>query len=262
LALQSENEAPARFTSRESDASDLRAIQEFLDEALITEVLEVMKSGKEATVYRCRAHRSLGVKYAAAKVYHEQAHRTFQHANVYEEGRVILEGQVRRAVAKKTGFGRQAQGAMWVNHEFDVLSALNYAGADVPAPYACNDRAILLEFVGDGSEPADQLQHAELTPDEAPALFERVLWNIELFMRENVVHADLSAFNMLYLDGKVTVIDFPQAVDPRQSAAAPRLLERDIRNVLSFFSRHGAGLDLDAATLARNLWDLWKFGEL
>src|SRR6185295_17907670 len=121
----------------------------------------------------------------------------------------------------------EAQGAMWVNHEFDVLSALNYAGADVPAPYACNDRAILLEFVGDGGEPADQLQHAEVSPDEAPALLDRILWNIELFMRENVVHADLSAFNMLYLRGKVTIIDFPQAVDPRQSAAAPRLLERD-----------------------------------
>ncbi len=65
----------------------MAAIQEFLDAALITEVLNVVKSGKEATVYRCRAHKSLGVRYAIAKVYHSHAHRGFQRGVMYEEGR-------------------------------------------------------------------------------------------------------------------------------------------------------------------------------
>ncbi|MBK9342892.1 MAG: hypothetical protein IPN07_07590 [Dehalococcoidia bacterium] len=74
----SQPESEARFASRETDAADMRAIQEFLDEALVSEVLNVIKSGKEATVYRCRADPSLGVEFAAAKVYHSANHRSFQ----------------------------------------------------------------------------------------------------------------------------------------------------------------------------------------
>ena len=250
-----------RFAARESDAADMRALQEFLDEALITEVLNVLKSGKEATVYRCRAHGSLGVKFAAAKVYHSSGHRSFQRAGVYEEGRVIGAGQVRRAIVNRSEFGREAQLSLWVDHEFEVLSALNYAGADVPAPFACTDTAILMEYLGD-DEAAPQLQFAELAAGEAGPLLERVLANIELMLRENVVHGDLSAFNILYHQGQLRLIDFPQAVDPRKNESAKRLLERDIANVVQFFQRHGAGLEEDPARMARNLWNLWRYGEV
>ena len=44
-------------------------LESFLDDSLILEVLEVVKSGKEATVFRCRAAPSTKQKYFAAKVY-------------------------------------------------------------------------------------------------------------------------------------------------------------------------------------------------
>ncbi len=81
-------------------------------------------------------------------------------------------------------------------------------------------------------------------------------------MRENVVHADLSAFNILYASGKLTIIDLPQAVDPRTNPSAPKLLERDLRNVLRYFARYNVGLDEDPSTMARKLWDLWRYGQL
>lgn len=258
----SEPETASRFASRESDAADMRAIEEFLDEALITEVLSVIRSGKEATVYRCRAHKSLGAPFAAAKVYHSTGHRSFQSAAGYEAGRHFGAGQVQRAVAKRTGFGQEARLSAWVSREFDLLSALNYAGADVPAPYACTDSAILMEYVGDEGGPAAQLQHASFEAKEAEPLFDRVLENIELLLKENVVHGDLSAFNILYDRGNLRIIDFPQAVDPRESPSARKLLERDLRNVVEFFQRRGAGLEEDPAEMARNLWSLWQFAEL
>ncbi len=255
-----ESEAPERFSSRETDRADMRAIEEFLDEALITEVLNVVRSGKEATVYRCRAHASLGVPFAAAKVYHATGHRSFQRAGVYEEGRDFGPGQVQRAVAKHTEFGRQAQLASWVDHEFEVVSALQYAGADVPTPFACTETAILMEYIGDENGDAPQLQHAAVADGDVERLFERVLWNIETFIRENVVHGDLSAFNMLYGGGQLRVIDFPQAVDPRVNTNAKELLERDIANVLGYFARYRLGLERDASRMAHNLWNLWKNG--
>ena len=43
------------------------ALDQFFTEGLITEVLHVVKSGKEATVYCCQAHRSTGVELLAQK---------------------------------------------------------------------------------------------------------------------------------------------------------------------------------------------------
>ena len=40
-------------------------------------------------------------------------------------------------------------------------------------------------------------------------LFTRVMRNAELWLAYNVVHGDLSAFNILCWEGNVTIIDFP-----------------------------------------------------
>lgn len=259
---QPEIEVAERFASRETDAADMRAIQEFLDEALIVEVLNVVKSGKEATVYRCAAHASLGVPFAAAKVYHSSGHRSFQRSAVYEEGRQFGPGQVQRAIKNRTEFGREAQLAFWVDHEFQTLSDLNYAGADVPAPFACTEKAILMEYLGNEDGDSPQLQYASFAEGEADELLERCLWNIELLLHENVVHGDLSAFNILHHEGQLRIIDFPQAVDPRKNSNAKDLLGRDIANVVQFFQRHRAGLEEDPERMTRNLWNLWRYGEV
>ena len=93
-------------------------------------------------------------------------------------------------------------------------------------------------------------------------MLKRVLWNIELFLRENIVHGDLSAFNILYHQGELRIIDFPQAVDPRSNSSAKDLLQRDIANVVQFFQRRRAGMEEEPERMARNLWNLWRFGEL
>ncbi len=100
------------------------ALDYFLAEGMITEILYPVKRGKEATVYCCQAHPSTGVELLAAKIYRPRNHRGFKNDAVYQEGRVITNGQIHRAVQKKSRFGRQMQFGMWVNHEFEVLTAL------------------------------------------------------------------------------------------------------------------------------------------
>jgi RIO kinase 1 len=251
---------PAPFSSRNTDLADMAAIQEFIDEGVVASVLNVIKSGKEATVYRCRAGRGVGPRFVAAKVYHAAGFRNFGNAAVYSEGREILNGQVRRAVAKRTEFGREAAAAIWVNREFDTLSALFEAGADVAEPYFATERAILMEYFGDEESAAEQLQHAELEAEEARQLWERILWNIELWMHHNYVHADLSAYNLLYWNGKVTAIDFPQAIDPRFNRAARDLLGRDVRNVAAYFRKYGS--EAEADRIADDLWRRWEMGRV
>ena len=71
---------------------------------------------------------------------------------------------------------------------------------------------------------------------------ERVLREIlrnvrRAYVKACVVHADLSEYNILLKnDGHVLIIDWPQAVTMEHPNAG-ELLERDVTNVLSFFSR-------------------------
>jgi RIO kinase 1 len=92
-------------------------LESFLDDSLITEVLEVVQSGKEATVFRCRAAPSTQQRYFAAKVYRPMNRRNFRNDGVYQQGRVILDSRARRAFKRSTGFGKQVQQMLWANAE-------------------------------------------------------------------------------------------------------------------------------------------------
>lgn len=232
----------------------------FFAEGMITEILYPVKSGKEATVYCCRAHSSTGAELLAAKVYRPRNHRGFKNDAVYQEGRVITNGQIRRAVQNKSRFGREVQFGMWVNHEFDVLTALSRAGADIPHPIARTQSALLMEYFGDREKAAPSLGGSELTWNEARAVFDSLLSNIELWLAHNYVHGDLSAYNVLYWQGQAKIIDFPQAVDPRFNSNALSLLTRDIENVCHYVSRYG--LVYDGRRIAERLWYRFRNAQL
>ena len=86
--------------------------------------------------------------------------------------------------------------------------------------------------------------------------------NIELMLRNNVIHGDLSPFNVLYLSREqgVRIIDFPQAVDPRENRNACELLFRDVENISRFFEKFGVRSDPDR--FASRLWNQFVHAEL
>jgi len=236
------------------------SLEPFFTQGLITEVLHVVKSGKEATVYCCQAHSSTGVELLAAKVYRPRNNRGFKNDSIYQEGRLILEGHVRRAVQNKSRFGREVQFGMWIDYEFAALNALYKVGADIPRPLARSGSAILMEYLGDRQEPAPALQNVELSRHEVRPIFEGLMHNIELWLANNYVHADFSAYNVLYWQGQIKIIDFPQAVDPRFNPHAHTLLRRDIENICRYFARYG--LERDGQRIADRLWQRFKDAEL
>lgn len=233
----------------------------FLAEGLISAVLRPLRPGKEATVYLCRGNpERIGRPLVAAKVYHARERRNFRDNAAYKAGQWFGEPRDVRAMKKKTAHGRDFEFGWWVWHEYDVLKELAAAGGDVPAPLALRESAILMEHVGDEDVGAPQLREVRLDARQAREVFDRLLWNVELFLGRNIVHADLSAYNVLCWDGGIRVIDFPQAVDPRTNRNAMEFLERDLTNVCRFFERFG--VHRDARQLARGLWIAWQFAEL
>jgi RIO kinase 1 len=93
---------------------------------------------------------------------------------------------------------------------------------------------------------------------DAEAVFERLLDNIQLWLAYNVIHGDLSPYNVLYRgDGNPVVIDFPQSCDPRFNSNGFQLLLRDVENLARFFERC-AGIQSDAYGLAERYWSVWE----
>ena len=238
----------------------LPELETFYDRELITDVLHTVKSGKEATVYCCRAHPSTGREFLAAKIYRSRRVRSFKNDAVYQQGRVILDARLRRAVKNKSRTGRGVQFASWVGHEFETLSTLHKAGADVPEPLAQSGPAILMEYMGDQDVPAPMLRNVSLPQEEVRSLFDLLMRNVELWLACDIVHADLSAYNVLYWEEEVKVIDFPQAVDPRLNSSAFSLLSRDIDNLCRYFARYG--MEMRPSRLTGELWTRFLRAEL
>ncbi len=225
---------------------------------LISEVLGVVKSGKEATVYLCETPAGGLV---AAKVYRSRKVRQFANAAAYGEGR--MRGVARRdalAMTKKSRVGQELSFVRWVSEEFATLQVLHAAGVAVPAPIAMSDSVIVMEYVGDEDGPAAPLAQARLDGGEAQRVFAVLMRNVEMMLACDRVHGDLSAYNVLYREGEMRIIDFPQAVDARFNTNALSLLERDIENLCGHFGR--LGVRADGYRIARELWARYLRSEL
>jgi RIO kinase 1 len=245
----------------DQEEPEYSALTHFVDEGLITGPVRIVKTGKEASVHLCRANPSTtGESLLALKVYHPLDRRDFRDESLYRDGEWIKPRRVRAALEKKTRFGRQVQGSLWVNREWETLRALAETGAPVPRPLAATDDSILMTYIGDEADAAPQLRAYRPDREEAQDLFDQVIHAVELMLYRNVIHADLSAYNVLVWEGRATVIDLPQAVDPRKNRHAPALLERDVARICQHFERHG--VRSMPQRIADDLWTAWQFAEL
>jgi len=224
------------------------------------EVLGQLKSGKEATVWCCRATSESGVLLVAAKRFVELEQRQFRNDAVYQAGRHVRDNRGGRAMRGKSGYGREIQFASWLEWEFEALHRLHSAGADVPRPLGKSGATLVMEYIGDEGFPAPLLNRANLAPHEIRPAFDRILGNIRLFLSRDCVHADLSAFNIMWWQGVPIVIDFPQSVDPRVNENAFSLLVRDMNNVCGYFRKYG--IVENGQSLATELWEKYSQGRL
>jgi RIO kinase 1 len=245
---------PARFEAEWL----LSSLRSFYDQELITDVLANVKGGKEASVYLCAGHPTTGHELLAAKVYRPRQFRSLRNDAMYKEGRAVLTADGRpvketdhrtmRAIGKKTGFGVQVAHTSWLMYEFTSLERLRQAGAAVPQAVAVNDNALLMSYCGDAGMAAPVLQRVQLDRDEATRLFNEVLWNIEIMLQLGLIHGDLSAYNILYWEGNITLIDFPQVTNASGNRNARAILRRDVTRVCDYFASQGVPGDADMIT--------------
>lgn len=207
----------------------------------------ILKTGKEADVHLI----SRGVPgtdrtcLLAAKRYRSAEHRLFHRDSGYLEGRRTRDDRMNRAMASRTAFGKQAIAAQWAVAEFGALCRLWELGVPVPYPVQIVGTEILQEFVGtpDGYAAPRLAQVSEGLDD----LWEQLVAAMVTLAREGLAHGDLSPYNLLVHEGRLVIIDLPQIVDVIAHPTGPSFLERDARNVATWFAaKDVAAADTDA----------------
>jgi RIO kinase 1 len=125
----------------------------------------------------------------------------------------------------------------WAQKEFRNLDQASRAKVRVPTPVGVRNNVLLMEFIGKNGVNAPSLK--EQTPANPDKIYASLLTNItRLYRKADLVHGDLSEYNVMIWKRKPVIFDVSQAV-PTSHPMAEELLRRDLGNLNRFFSRLG-----------------------
>jgi RIO kinase 1 len=120
----------------------------------------------------------------------------------------------------------------WTRKEFSNLARAKEAGLPVPEPLVWDRNILIMSYLGSDGIPYPQLRNAKF--DHPAGIYATIIEFIDiLYNKAELVHADLSEFNILYGD-QPYLIDMGQSVTRDHPCALPFLM-RDIRNINRFF---------------------------
>lgn len=234
-------------------------LQRLLDDGLIDAVHGRLMSGKEAEVFVVER----GGVLIAAKVYKDRELRTFKATADYTEGRnQTRSSRDRRAMGKRTTYGKALIEKSWRDMEYQALHDAFSAGVRVPEPFLLYEDVLLMELlVDDAGVPAPRLADFELPAEVAVLLHREIYGQVRMLLAAGRIHGDLSAFNILIARDGPTLIDLPQVVDAAGNNQAATILRRDLQNVTEHLARFDARL-LRFRTCGDALWQHYQRGTL
>jgi len=222
-----------------------------LADGIIDEVIGRLKTGKEAEVWLVRR----GEEIVAAKVYLDREHRSFRQNAAYKEGRQIRNSRTQRAIEKGSRFGKQASDDAWKSAEADALYKLHGLGVRVPQPVMFYEGVLLMEVVIDAQgHPAPRLIEASVPYQSAAAMYRELRQEIIKMLSADLIHGDLSPFNVLLGWNGPILIDFPQVIFASHNSRSESFLKRDVENLRIFF----AGLDPSLRELSGDAEEIWR----
>ncbi|XP_032810475.1 serine/threonine-protein kinase RIO3 [Petromyzon marinus] len=138
---------------------------------------------------------------------------------------------------------------MWAEKEMHNLARMRAVGIRCPEVVLLKKHVLVMSFLGEGQVPAPKLKEARLSSAQLSLAYEQVVqMMLTLFHGCNLVHADLSEYNLLWHRGEVWLIDVSQSVEPTHPHGL-EFLYRDCRNVSQFFRKAGVPEALDEQDL-------------
>jgi RIO kinase 1 len=206
----------------------------------VAEVIGPINDGKEATVYLCRGGEATDRPYLAAKMFKARVFRSFNTDRNYRNFGKHRDKRMAKAMSRKSKKGEVAFHKHWIDSEWRYLNLLFAAGVCVPKPYALSADGVLMEFIGDDNGPAPRLINTRLSPAEAEDCGRAVYRDVDRMLDLEVVHGDLSPYNILYDGRRPVIIDVPQAMEMHTTPDAFSMMLRDLTNLEHYFDKQGA----------------------
>jgi RIO kinase 1 len=218
-----------------------------------------LKSGKEAEVfvversYRDRRCLLAHKRYRPRTVSHKgelealgfQRGNSFMNDLAYRDGRKFAKSRDQRAAERMTKYGKKLLTGRWTGHELEMMQHAWRADVNVPYPIGARDDGLLMQFLGDAEHAAPRLVDARLGASDIGRARTQLFENLRRLVGAGFVHADLSAYNLLWWEDDVWLIDFPQTVDVTTNPHALDYLHRDLCNIGTWFARHNAEFEVD-----------------
>jgi len=207
------------------DRSTLMIIYDFLNKGVIDEIHGVVKAGKESRVYWGKDKQGNEL---AIKIYLTVSAEFRKGMLKYIEGDPRFKG-VRRDTRSLV--------FAWAQKEFRNLEQAIAAKVRVPKPIAVKNNVLIMEFIGKNGICAPSMKEH---PPRNPEKIYKTLLNYlrRLYRKAELVHGDLSEYNVMIWNGRPIIFDVSQAV-PLSHPLADTLLYRDLKNINRYFSRLG-----------------------
>ncbi|MEM2093181.1 MAG: serine protein kinase RIO [Candidatus Bathyarchaeia archaeon] len=210
------------------DKSTLMLIYDFMNRGVVDRIYGVVNAGKEARVYwgKDKAGKELAIKiYLTVSAefrkgmlkYIEGDHRF---KNVKRDTRSLI--------------------FAWAQKEFRNLEQAMAAKVRVPKPITVKNNVLIMEFIGKDGVSAPSLK--EQPPENPDRVYRTLITYLKrLYQKAELVHGDISEYNIMMWRGRPVLFDMSQAV-PTSHPLADFMLNRDISNINRFFNRLGVDI--------------------
>lgn len=199
---------------------------------ILDEVNGAISMGKEAIVFHATRHvdpddMSSDRENVAIKVF-KTTITEFKQRQQFLHGDRRYESRVGRLSARKLV-------VLWAEKEAANLVRMERAGLRCPRVVIQHKHVLVMSFIGDDGVPAPKLKEANLSRKGLIDCFEQVQSAMSiLYNKCQLVHADLSEYNLLYHKKNVYFIDVGQSVIPSHPRA-DEFLYRDCVSICRFF---------------------------
>ncbi len=108
---------------------------------------------------------------------------------------------------------------------------------------------------------APRLIDAPITPDQAGGLYRDLRRQIIGMLCCDLIHGDLSPYNVLLAAAGPTLIDFPQTISAAHNSQSERFFQRDLDNILRFLASFDRRLNAHRGD-GREIWRAYTLREL
>jgi len=128
---------------------------------------------------------------------------------------------------------------LWAEKEMRNLKRMYEHGINCPHVLLLRKHILVMAFIGNYQKPAPKLKDAKLSMADLIIAYEQCIEMMQKMYKEcNLIHADLSEYNMLWHDDRLWFIDVSQSIEPKHPRAL-EFLARDCENVVNFFKKSG-----------------------